>query len=235
MGDFLRAEWIIAETEPTDDASAIARYVDGVASIDGARETAAFSVSPGGELMQALAPRRRRLPGPPFERYPDWLVLTEIGSLDDGFRIDAEVRSVQGALLSDLGLTAPNRALYRELAVAHGPDWGVERGTFAPVVQFGRFSMPTPEEEWWVHDWYERERIPDFRRTSGAIRARRWVCVSGGYARFAVLYEFTSYEARMANFETVLEAKAHDAARATAADRTVHEQASSCVGVRVTG
>lgn len=65
---------------------------------------------------------------------------------------------------------------------------------FAPCIQMGSFAAPWEHEEE-VHAWYTQWRMRAMERLPGCIRTRRLASVSG-WAKHAILYEFTSLDAR---------------------------------------
>jgi hypothetical protein len=77
---------------------------------------------------------------------------------------------------------------------------GPEEKTYAdgmhlpPCIQMGSFGCPWEHEEE-VHAWYTQWRMRAMQTLPGCIRTRRLASV-GGWAKQAVLYEFTSIEAR---------------------------------------
>jgi ribosome modulation factor len=68
----------------------------------------------------------------------------------------------------------------------------------APCIQLGSFNCPYQHEEEMLA-WYAQWRMPKMRTTPGCIRTRKLASVSG-WAKHAVLYEFTSLEARNQHF-----------------------------------
>lgn len=68
----------------------------------------------------------------------------------------------------------------------------------APCIQFGQFNC-TPEYEEEMMAWYARWRMPAVSKIPGSIRTRKLSSVAG-WARHAILYEFTSLAARNEHF-----------------------------------
>lgn len=68
----------------------------------------------------------------------------------------------------------------------------------APCIQMGQFNC-TPEYEEEMMTWYARWRMPAVSRTPGSVRTRKLSSVAG-WARHAILYEFTSLAARNEHF-----------------------------------
>jgi len=77
--------------------------------------------------------------------------------------------------------------------------------TPGPVIQMGSFRTKTLDDEFDVCSWYTQHRLPAIARLSGCITARTMLSAAG-WAKFSVLYEFTSLEARQKNFEEKHEA-----------------------------
>ena len=72
--------------------------------------------------------------------------------------------------------------------------------TTAPCIQLGSFNcVPNHEEE--VLAWYTKWRMPAMTVTPGCVRFRTLASVAG-WAKHAVMYEFTSLEARNEHFVT---------------------------------
>ena len=112
-----------------------------------------------------------------------------------------------------------------------------------PAIQFGLFDMRSEDDRWNVNEWYRTRRLVPVRRLPGAIRARRYVSVAGGPAKFGILYEFVSLEARIEHFEP-MNARDHEldapapgpdgvVTPRLIADRTVHPPMSPSIGASV--
>ena len=67
--------------------------------------------------------------------------------------------------------------------------------TLAPCIQLGAYNCPWENEEQML-DWYVQVRMPALAETEGGgIRIRKLASVAG-WTKHAILYEFTSIEAR---------------------------------------
>jgi hypothetical protein len=67
--------------------------------------------------------------------------------------------------------------------------------TLAPCIQLGAYNCPWENEEQML-DWYVQVRMPALAETEGGgIRIRKLASVAG-WSKHAILYEFTSIEAR---------------------------------------
>lgn len=81
--------------------------------------------------------------------------------------------------------------------------------TPGPAIQMGSFRTAKLENEWDVGPWYAQHRLPAMARMPGCIGARVMLSVAG-WAKYSVLYEFTSLAARLEHFEKGHEALAQD-------------------------
>lgn len=232
MKEFLHASWLGTRRTATGAAAdAIERLVVSLGSVATGISGAAYAVADSDEVMRRLVPNRRRLNGPQFDPAPAWVLLTELESLQDSLSFDDALRARLGEDSALHGLVSAARAVYREITTTVGPA-GNEHAPLADAIQFGRFSMPSPDEDWEIAKWYQEKRLASFQVMPGAVRCRRYVVASGGYGRFAVLYEFRSDDDRLAYFEFLLQARDRDADAdaVSPVPRTVHEPLSSCAG-----
>ncbi len=102
-----------------------------------------------------------------------------------------------------------------------------------PAIQMGSFRVRSVEEEFDLARWYAQYRLPHMAQMPGCIAARKLLCVAG-WVKHAILYEFTSLEARMNEFEEPHEALALDPAEWTGrvVRYTIHTPGSPLVGAR---
>jgi hypothetical protein len=122
------------------------------------------------------------------------------------------------------------RALFTaEEARITGPEYGtaIPCGTPAPAIQMGSYRMTSPETEIGIAEWYAQSRMPQLSRMPGCVQMRKLVGIAG-WAKHAVLYEFTSLDARQKNIE-----KPYDEWTARAVAHTLHAPGSPCVGERI--
>ncbi len=85
-------------------------------------------------------------------------------------------------------------------AQVHGPDAKQRNDpAFSPCIQLGSFNSGSYVEEDELADWYAKWRLPCMEKLPGCVRVWKLVSVSG-WAKHAVLYEFTSVEIRNAKF-----------------------------------
>jgi hypothetical protein len=104
----------------------------------------------------------------------------------------------------------------------------------APGIQMGSFRVRSIEEEFDLGCWYAQYRLPHMAQMPGSVASRKLLSVAG-WAKHAILYEFTSLEARMQNFEEPHESLAVDPKEWTGrvVRYTVHTPGSPFVGQRL--
>jgi hypothetical protein len=114
----------------------------------------------------------------------------------------------------------------------NGPEYqvSVPGGTPGPCIQMGSFNMTTPDSEIGLGQWYEQLRYPQFARTPSCITMRKLLGVAG-WAKHAVLYEFTSNEERAKNMEGASDS-AHNPWGEKIIAQTVHSPGSPVIGFR---
>ena len=126
-------------------------------------------------------------------------------------------------------------AIFAEETRVNGPAirQRPQGGTPGPAIQMGSFRVRSIAEEFDLGCWYAQYRLPHMAQMPGCIAARKLLCVAG-WAKHAVLYEFTSLEARLQNFEEPHEALALDGKEWTGrvVRYTIHTPGSPLVGVR---
>lgn len=127
-------------------------------------------------------------------------------------------------------------AVFTEEARVNGPEpreFGPGTGP-GPAIQMGSFRMRTPEEDFDLGRWYAQYRLPFMARMPGCIATRKLVGVAG-WAKHSVLYEFTSLDKRLRNFEEPHEALALDSTRwqSKVMAGTVHTPGSPFIGERI--
>ena len=114
----------------------------------------------------------------------------------------------------------------------NGPEYqvSVPGGAPGPCIQMGSFNMATTESEIGLGQWYEQLRYPQFARTPSCIRMRKLLGVAG-WAKHAVMYEFTSNEDRAKNMEGASDS-AHNPWGEKIIAQTVHSPGSPVIGIR---
>lgn len=127
-------------------------------------------------------------------------------------------------------------AIFSEEARITGPDYGsgTPGGVPGPAIQMGSFRMGDAEEEKTLATWYAQYRLPYMANMPGCIATRKLLSVAG-WAKHSVLYEYTSLEARLQNFEIPHEAHALDEKEFTGriVRMTIHAPGSPSIGERV--
>ena len=88
-----------------------------------------------------------------------------------------------------------------EEARIHGPAaiQPVDKIALSPGIQIGSFNAGADQDEDELASWYATWRMPCMEKLPGCVRVRKYASVSG-WAKHAILYEFTSVEARNENF-----------------------------------
>ena len=104
----------------------------------------------------------------------------------------------------------------------------------APGIQMGSFRVRSLEEEFDLGCWYAQYRLPHMAQMPGSVATRKLLSVAG-WAKHAILYEFTSLDARMQNFEEPHESLAVDPKEWTGrvVRYTIHTPGSPFVGQRL--
>ena len=100
---------------------------------------------------------------------------------------------------------------------------------------FARVNGPEAlQDEFDVGAWYAQHRLPAMARMPGCIGARTMLSVAG-WAKYSVLYEFTSLAARMEHFEQGHESLALDTKQWTGrvVRYTMHAPGSPTVAERI--
>ena len=94
-----------------------------------------------------------------------------------------------------------------EAAKIEGPEAkGYGSGmTLAPCIQLGSFNCAHQDEEE-MHAWYAQSRMPRMTTLPGCVRTRKLASVAG-WAKHAILYEFTSLETRNRYYMTLEEGR----------------------------
>lgn len=225
----LRATWFASgdsQTAPDE----LARYLSLVNELS-VNACALYRIDQGGPEMSRIASSLSRLDAPAGQQAPDWMVLTQFPSFDDAMAAEEELVStaVESSRVDGIRLQA--RAAFIQLTEAAKPE--ADPAQFAPAVQFGTFSMQSPADEWAISNWYLYHRIPEFMKLRSAIRVRRYASVAG-QPKYGILYEFTSLEDRVAEFEIPMESLVREAGNPSQEiiSRTIHTSSSPTVGMK---
>ena len=100
-----------------------------------------------------------------------------------------------------LGLRVGERSnIMVEEARVNGPEISTRSGMgLSPCIQLGNFNSGHWHEEDELTSWYAQWRMPSMEKLPGSVCTRKLVSVSG-WAKHAILYEYTSVDARNKNF-----------------------------------
>jgi hypothetical protein len=248
MRPFLRVAWLAAGDGKSGSRDFAREYVRLIEACSETRETTVFELAPAGARQQAIIDHMKSMGramdvSEALRVKPDLLVFTELDTLDAGLALQRHLRDHPGKTAPG-GPTVVAHGLYQEVTYTAGPDVDKARPSgIGPAIQFGLFDMRSEDDEWEVNEWYRTRRLVSISTLPGAIRARRYVSVAGGPARFGILYEFVSLEARIEHFEP-MNARDHELDAPAPgsdgvvnprliADRTVHPPMSPSIGVAV--
>lgn len=107
-------------------------------------------------------------------------------------------------------------------------------GAPGPYIQMGSFRMSREDKDFEIGKWYSQFRFPYMAQMPGSIATRKYVGVAG-WAKHAIMYEFTSAEARMEQFEIKHETHGldTDAWHNDVIPYTVHSPGSPVIGPRL--
>ena len=198
------------------------------------RRRGAYTIDPGGPDMQWVKSTVAHLDDHPAETTePQALVIAEVGSMPTALDLSRQLGTADGPEEKDpqpFGVFS--QALFHEIAYVPGPQED-PKGDLGAAVQLGTFSVKTVPDQWRLSEWYEYTRHPEVSAIPGAIRTRRYVSVCG-VAKFGILYEFTSLEARLEGFERPMEGRFQDDSHPTSqlGTYTVHAPGAPYIGVR---
>lgn len=127
------------------------------------------------------------------------------------------------------------RAIFAEQARVDGSNASPAETplTLSPCVQLGSFNSRDWRDEEELAAWYARWYLPATQHIQGCVRTRKLVSVAG-WAKHAIIFEFTSLDARNKNFvnhdntNTEMEAWTDKVVR-----RLIHAPGSPAVAQRV--
>jgi hypothetical protein len=127
-------------------------------------------------------------------------------------------------------------AIFCEQTRVNGPSAHLRTpgSTPGPAIQMGAFRTRTIDDEIDLGCWYAQYRLPFMAQARACIAARKLLGVSG-WAKHSILYEFTSLDGRMQDFETGHEELALDPKEWTGrvVQYTIHAHGSPTVGERI--
>jgi hypothetical protein len=197
-----------------------------------------YRITGGGAAMDQLHERFARADDAELGTGTDYLILIGAPSPQVFFhpRIDRLTFEDQATTQAMMARRRGARAgVFVEQAAVTGPEIGARPpgACPGPAIQMGSFRVKTPDDEWDLSAWYAQYRLPAMSAMAGSIATRKLVSLAG-WARHAVLYEFTSLEAREAHFQNH-ESLGLDAAEWTSkiVDYTIHSPGSPHIGRRL--
>jgi hypothetical protein len=127
-------------------------------------------------------------------------------------------------------------AIFSEQTRVNGPSEHLRTpgSTPGPAIQMGAFRTRTIDDEIDLGCWYAQYRLPFMAQAKSCIAARKLLGVSG-WAKHSILYEFTSLDGRMKDFEEGHEELALDPKEWTGrvAKYTIHAHGSPTVAERI--
>lgn len=227
MTPYLHIGWL-------PDESLVDEYLQAVKSVPGVLETAAYRREERSEDMRELGASLARLDNARMLETPAqaW-VLIELDSLAAAASIGELLGLPEGSESHPIAEHVLNQSIMHEINRIEGPEDGCGR-SFAPAHQFGVLSVNSLDAEWQLHLWYERLRLIEVATIPGMIRTRRYSVVAG-QAKWGILYEFPSIQARLDGFEALTESKVLDDSHPNAALRryTVHTPGAPFIGSRI--
>lgn len=217
-------------------------YLPGLRSRPGVMWSAHYRSDGGGAAMQALRGEifpRHDYGGIDVGDGTQFLML--VGASEPWTLLAPSIFDEQAALTGTARAMLDRRqgvrpCLFSVFARVDGPE--VDRRAFGttpgPAIQMGSFRTVALENEYDVGAWYAQHRLPAMARMPGCIGARTMLSVAG-WAKYSVLYEFTSLAARMENFEEGHESMALDTAQWTGrvVRYTMHAPGSPTVAERI--
>lgn len=149
------------------------------------------------------------------------------------WRPEVQDNEAKNMLGQRLGLRT---AILSEEERINGPEYDKRApgGTPGLAIQFGNFRMKEYEDEMMLGSWYAQYRFPFMARMPGSISTRKYLAASG-WIKHAILYEFTSLEARLKNFEEPHEGLALNEKEWTGriVRTTLHAPGSPSIGTRI--
>ena len=164
-----------------------------------------YEIRSGGTDMDTIGARLARPEEPTLGTGSQFLIL--VGAPSPHVFLDPRVDRIEE---EDDGRAREMRArrlgermcIFTEEARVTGPDIGARPGgsTPGPAIQMGSFRTKTLEDEIDLGAWYAQYRLPAMSRMPGCVETRKLVSLVG-WAKHAILYEFTSLEARHEHFQ----------------------------------
>lgn len=180
-------------------------YLPAIVQLPGRLWAAHYQVMGGGAGMYGDATDRfARADAAEVGGGKDYLLLIGAGSPHAFFKpVRAETEIEEDAhtrKMKSLWIGA-RPCVFAEEARINGPEYDqkVPSGTPGPAIQMGSFRTKTIADEFDLAAWYAQYRLPAMARMPGCIATRKLLTVAG-WAKHAVMYEFTSLQARQEHF-----------------------------------
>jgi len=180
-------------------------YLPAIVQLPGRLWAAHYQVTGGGGGMYGdTTDRFARADAAEVGGGKDYVLLVGAGSPHAFFkpvRAETEIEEdTQTKTMKSLWLGA-RPCVFAEEARINGPEYDqkVPSGTPGPAIQMGSFQTKSVADEFDLAAWYAQYRLPAMARMPGCIATRKLLTVAG-WAKHAVMYEFTSLEAREAHF-----------------------------------
>lgn len=204
MGEAIWVQWYdIAEDRRADYCAWLhTDYLPRLVSRPGLAWAAHYRITGGGAQMDEIGAILARATAEEMPPGRQFVLL--VGAPDPHVffqpRIDlGETGDTAPMLAETLNVRA---AVFIEQAYVAGPEMAARpKGSVpGPAIQMGSFRTKTVEDEWDLAAWYAQYRLPAISAMAGCIGARKLVSVAG-WAKHAVLYEYTSLQARQEGFQ----------------------------------
>jgi len=207
MDQGIKAIWYDLPVEDTDEYLRWLHkvYLPAIVQLPGRLWAAHYQVTGGGGSMYGDATDRfARANAAEVGGGKDFVLLVGAGSPHTFFkpvRAETEIEEdAQTRKMKSLWVGA-RPCVFAEEARINGPEYDqkVPSGTPGPAIQMGSFRTKTVADEFDLAAWYAQYRLPAMARMPGCIATRKLLTVAG-WAKHAVMYEFTSLEARQEHF-----------------------------------
>jgi hypothetical protein len=214
------------------------RYLPKVLNLPGRLWAAHYEITGGGREMNAIGSLLARAEMGETGTGTRYLLLIGAGSPHVFFKPVPEeiaLESHPSTKEMEAKRIGARFAVFTEEGRVNGPEYDqkVPSGTSGPAIQMGSFRTKTIADEFDLAAWYAQYRFPAVARMPGCIQARKLVSVAG-WAKHAVLYEFTSLESRQKNFQKHESLALDEKVWTNKIIRyTVHAPGSPSVGIRL--
>ena len=189
-----------------------ADYLPFLCAVPGVAWVAHYANRGGGPTMQALLSDPERRGGDSVPTGCQYLLLVGAAysyTFFDPWILDLELPSGfkdKLAIRKDLRTEIYAEEARVDGGHSDGRRWGSGP---APAIQFGTYNIDDVDGESMLGRWYSQQRLPMVSRLSACVRTRK-LLASVGWAKHGVLYEFSSLEDRMREYEEPHESKTQD-------------------------